>query len=93
MEEKRYQLTEEERLRWDTRFDEAERVMGKSAADALRKLYDFYGTDWLWWLGSLYDYESGCIYYSNGARDNEGFLPDAESTCQAQPSDGKSNTS
>ena len=83
MEDKKYQLTPEEQLRWDTRFDEAERVMGKAAADALRKLYDFYGTDWLYWLGSLYDYDTGCFYYSNGARDNEGFLPDSESTCQA----------
>ena len=83
MDENRYQLTAEEQAAWDGRFDEAERVMGKPAADALRKLYDFYGVDWLWWLGSLYDCDSGCIYYSNGARDNEGLLTDAESTCQA----------
>lgn len=83
MEDKRYQLTPEEQKIWDTRFDEAERVMGKPAADAMRKLYDFYGTDWIFWLGSLYDYESGFIYYANSARDNSGYLPDSESTCQA----------
>lgn len=83
MEDKRYELTPEEQKIWDTRFDEAERVMGKPAADAMRKLYDFYGTDWIFWLGSLYDYESGFIYYANSARDNSGYLPDSESTCQA----------
>ena len=64
------------------RFEEAERVMGKPATDALRKLYDFYGTDWLDWLASLCDAKTGFFYYANSARDNDGFLPDCESTCQ-----------
>ena len=80
-------LTEEERRAADAyayehRFDEAEEVMGKAAADALRKLYDFYGKDWLDWLASLYDAERGAFYYANSARDNDGFLPDCESTAQ-----------
>lgn len=65
-----------------TRWDEAERVMGAEATAALKELYDFYGTDWFDWLLSLYDVESGCFYYANSARDYEGFLTDAESTCQ-----------
>jgi hypothetical protein len=58
--------------------------MGKEAADALRKLIDFYGKDWIDWLASLYDAETGSFYYSNSARDNDEFRPDCESTCQAQ---------
>ena len=68
--------------KYEHRFDEAEAVMGKAAADALRKLYDFYGKDWIDWLASLYDPATGAFYYSNSARDNDGFLPDCESTCQ-----------
>lgn len=68
--------------RFNHRFDEAERVMGKSAADALRRLYDFYGKDWLDWLASLYDAKTGFFYYADSARDNDGFLPDCESACQ-----------
>ena len=70
------------KYKYEHRFDEAERVMGKAAADALRKLYDFYGKDWLGWLASLYDPERGAFYYANSSRDNDGFLPDCESTCQ-----------
>ena len=45
------------------RFDEAEKVMGKPAADALRKLYDFYGKEWsILWLNSsekkIFNYEN-----------------------------------
>ncbi|MBQ7386968.1 MAG: hypothetical protein IJW03_02255 [Clostridia bacterium] len=68
--------------KYEHRFDEAEAVMGKPAADAMRRLYDFYGKDWLDWLASLYDPETGSFYYSNSARDNEQFRPDCESTCQ-----------
>ena len=73
----------EKQEKWNSRFDEAYAVMGKPAADALRRLYDYYGTDWVDWLASLYDPETGAIYYSNSGRDHEGFMPDAESTCQA----------
>ncbi|MBQ7386972.1 MAG: hypothetical protein IJW03_02275 [Clostridia bacterium] len=68
---------------YEHRFDEAEAVMGKPAADALRKLYDFYGKDWLDWFASLYDTETGAFYYANSSRDNDEFLPDCESTHQA----------
>lgn len=39
--------------------------------------------DALAWLANLYDAEIGGFYFSNSARDNEGFLPDLESTMQA----------
>ena len=35
------------------------------------------------WLADLWDDEIGAFYYSNSARDTEGYLPDIESTCQA----------
>ena len=35
------------------------------------------------WVANLYSPEHGGFYYSNSARDNEGFLPDIESTKQA----------
>ena len=66
--------------------------IGSDAADAVKKLYDYYGTEWLTWLANLYDPDTGCFYYSNSARDNETvtfkgkvyvLLPDAESTDQA----------
>ena len=68
---------------WEHRFDVAEEKMGKTAADALRKLYDFYGRDFYLWIAELYDPTRGAFYYANSARDNDGFLPDCESTCQA----------
>lgn len=68
--------------RYAHRWDEAERVMGKEAADAMRRLYDFYGTDALTAFAHLYDPASGAFYYSDSARDNDGFLPDCESTEQ-----------
>ena len=34
------------------------------------------------WLANLWDPVSGGFYYSNSARDNDGFLPDIESTNQ-----------
>ena len=74
---------ERDAYNFEHRFDEAEAVMGKPAADALRRLYDFYGKDWLDWIASLYDPATGAFYYANSSRDNDEFLPDVESTCQA----------
>ena len=77
------ELTQSELEAWVNRFDEAERIMGHTATEALKKLYDYFGKDFLVWLARLYDPETGCFYYSNSARDNEGFLPDCGSTAQA----------
>ena len=51
---------------------------------ALRRLRAFYdGRAIAEWLARLYDPEIGGFYYSNSARDTEGYLPDLESTEQA----------
>lgn len=60
----------------------AKEILGADGAEAMRKLYAFYGRDVYDWLADLYDRESGMYYYANSARDNEGFLPDIESTAQ-----------
>ena len=45
---------------------------------------DMFGTgDLIEWAANLYDPVIGGFYYSNSARDNDGFLPDIESTKQA----------
>ena len=53
--------------------------------EALKEYYFemFREGDLVGWLASLYSPEHGGFYYSNSARDNEGFLPDIESTHQA----------
>ncbi len=67
---------------WKCRFDPVEEKAGKAVADAVRKLYDFYGKEFPLWIASLYDKTCGAFYYADSARDNESFLPDSESTCQ-----------
>ena len=49
----------------------------------LRAMYEMFSPEVLEWLADLYDPESGGFYYSNSARNNEGFLPDIETTAQA----------
>ena len=64
----------------------AELYGGESAAviiASLRELYSIYSGSAISWLADLYDPEIGGFYYSNSARNNEGFLPDLESTYQA----------
>ena len=79
--------TEEDRIRelddMSHRFDAAKERLGDEGAKAFERLFDFYGKDWIDWLAALYDPERGAFYYANSARDNDGFLPDAESTAQA----------
>ena len=49
----------------------------------LKRADNLCGKSVLTWLAGLYDAKSGGFYYSNSARDTEGFLPDLESTYQA----------
>ena len=49
----------------------------------LKRADELCGKSVLDWLASLYDPKSGGFYYSVSARDNDGFLPDLESTYQA----------
>ena len=67
---------------WENRWDESEEKLGSSCTEALKKLYDFYGDNIYKWFARLYEPEIGAFYYSNSARDHEGFLPDIESTTQ-----------
>ena len=65
------------------RFCEAEKIIGKENADALRYLYSIYNEGMYLWIANLWEPEIGAFYYSNSGRDTEGFLPDIESTMQA----------
>ena len=56
---------------------------GKALAEALSDLCSIYEKGLYIWLAKLYCPEVGGFYYSNSGRDNEGFLPDLESTLQA----------
>ncbi len=50
--------------------------------DLLSRIYGLFTTDMLSWLAGLFDPNTGGFYYSNSGRDNDGFLPDIESTNQ-----------
>ncbi len=51
--------------------------------DSLSKIYGLFTPNMLSWLAGLFDSETGGFYYSNSARDTDGFLPDIGSTKQA----------
>ena len=55
----------------------------KEVERALEKIRAFYdGAAIADWMAELYDPEIGAFYYSNSARDTEGYAPDIESTSQ-----------
>ena len=64
-------------------YNELIETHGKSVSDAVRKLNTLFDENVYKWLAGLWDGEAGGFYYSNSARDNEGFYPDMESTAQA----------
>jgi len=72
--------------RWTEIYETLAEAHGEESAEntvyALKGLYDLYGDEVAGWIANLYDPETGGFYYSNSARDNEGFLPDLESTYQ-----------
>lgn len=51
--------------------------------NALREYYKMFNPDIVTWLANLYDPDIGGFYYSNSARNTQGYLPDVESTRQA----------
>ena len=65
---------------------------GKDFVKSVQDLYSIYNHDVVEWLAGIYDNKSGGFYYSNSARDNDGFLPDIESTNQATKSGKRSTT-
>lgn len=71
--------------RWQRLEDEL-RCRTDNADDlisALRELYSLYTPELAVWYGNLYDSDLGGFYYSNSAKESQGFLPDIESTNQA----------
>ena len=64
-------------------WQQLEQIAPPEVVDALKNLNAFYdGAKIADWMANLYDPEVGGFYYSNSARDTEGFLPDLESTVQ-----------
>ena len=79
---------DEERLNaeWAELEIELSRVHGDFAKDmvaSLRELYTIYDDQIIDWFANLYDPVTGGYYFSNSARNSEGYLPDVESTSQA----------
>ncbi|MBO5316325.1 MAG: hypothetical protein J6B48_07855 [Clostridia bacterium] len=64
-------------------FNAAADVIGNDALVELKKLVDIYDEKMYIWLSELWKPRIGGFYYSPSARNNEGFLPDLESTGQA----------
>ncbi len=64
------------------KFTELDDILGEEASRALLSLYGIYDERFYVWLTNLYDPEIGGFYYSESARDAEGFGPDIESTMQ-----------
>ena len=58
-------------------------VMGEDAVNEVREIYNMFDERMLIWYAGLWEPEIGGFYFSNSARDHEGFLPDIESTAQA----------
>lgn len=67
----------------ESNFEKLVPLMGEEAVNEVRKIYSMFDERMLIWLAGLWEPEIGGFYYSNSARDHEGFLPDLESTYQA----------
>ena len=70
----------DEQKRREHRLDEVEAILGAEAKIAMSEYLDVIDEKFYMWLASLYDPATGGLYYSISARDNDGFLPDLEST-------------
>ena len=64
-------------------FDEIRPLIGDAATEELKKTYELFDETLYIWLAGLWEPSVGGFYYSQTARDYEGFLPDIESTRQA----------
>ncbi|MBQ8528161.1 MAG: hypothetical protein IJ459_00325 [Clostridia bacterium] len=58
--------------------EEADKIV-----EALKLMYTMYTDDLVKWYANLYDPGMGAYYCSTSGKENEGFLPDIESTNQA----------
>ena len=76
----------EQEAKWVSFENELSKITdnSKEIVEAYKYYYDTVCTDdVVYWLADLYDSDIGGFYFSNSGRDNEGFLPDVESTSQA----------
>ena len=65
------------------KFDQLREKLGDATVDELKKTYELFDETLYIWVAGLWEPAIGGFYYSNSARDYEGFLPDIESTRQA----------
>lgn len=77
-----------ESLGYTVKWDEKNRTVDiftvtPQAYEQLEKLRASFGRDFIKWLASMYDIETGGFYYAASARDHIGFSADIESTSQA----------
>lgn len=56
--------------------------VGVDTVDSLKRIFSLYTQDLYIWMVNLYDPVTGGFYWSNSARNNTGYLPDIQSTCQ-----------
>ncbi|MBO5315172.1 MAG: hypothetical protein J6B48_01950 [Clostridia bacterium] len=78
---KEYARVEREKRR-NEGYSAAAEIIGSGAASALKDFYSLTDDSLYIWLANLWDPDMGGFYYSNSARNTEGFLPDIESTAQ-----------
>lgn len=76
------EITASEEYEWEHRWDALRNIIGNAGVEAMQRLYNFWGTEWLEWVAGLYDPAYGGFYYSASSRDYYGFEPDIESTAQ-----------
>ena len=70
----------EKEILWKKISERVGGELGERIVAELKKLYSHLDRRMLKWAADLYDHEIGGFYYSNSARDTDGYLPDIEST-------------
>ncbi len=68
---------------YDEKFNSIKDFIGDEAVAELLSLYKIFDERFYIWLAGLYDPVIGGFYFSESARDTNGFGPDIESTMQA----------
>lgn len=69
---------------WQRAYDElGADTRAKEIVNALKQLYTMYTDDLVEWYASLYDPSFGAFYCTRSGKENEGYLPDIESTIMA----------
>ena len=65
------------------KFDQLREKLGDETVNELKKTYELIDETLYVWVAGLWEPSIGGFYYSQSARDYDGFLPDIESTAQA----------